>query len=62
MYRIGIDLGGTNIAVGVVDDRHRIVAEASVPTGAPTDGNARLVPYLVASRPRSVRMFSARYA
>lgn len=34
MYRIGIDLGGTNIAVGVVDDRHRIVAEASLPTGA----------------------------
>ena len=34
MYRIGIDLGGTNIAVGVVDDRHRIVAEASVLTGA----------------------------
>ena len=34
MYYIGIDLGGTNIAVGVVDDRHRIVAEASVPTGA----------------------------
>ena len=34
MYRIGIDLGGTNIAVGVVDDRHQIVAEASVPAGA----------------------------
>ena len=34
MYRIGIDLGGTNIAVGVVDDRHNIIAEASVPTGA----------------------------
>ena len=34
MYRIGIDLGGTNIAVGVVDDRPRIVAEASLPTGA----------------------------
>ena len=34
MYRIGIDLGGTNIAVGVVDDSHRIVAEASVPAGA----------------------------
>ena len=34
MYRIGIDLGGTNIAVGVVDDHHHIVAEASVPTGA----------------------------
>ena len=27
MYRIGIDLGGTNIAVGVVDDRHNIIAE-----------------------------------
>ena len=34
MYRIGIDLGGTNIAVGVVDDRHQIAAEASVPAGA----------------------------
>ena len=34
MYRIGIDLGGTNIAVGVVDDRHNLIAEASVPTGA----------------------------
>ena len=34
MYRIGIDLGGTNIAVGVVDDRQAIIAEASVPTGA----------------------------
>ena len=34
MYRIGIDLGGTNIAVGVVDNRHNIIAEASVPTGA----------------------------
>ena len=34
MYRIGIDLGGTNIAVGVVDDHHQIVAEASVPAGA----------------------------
>ena len=34
MYRIGIDLGGTNIAAGVVDESHHIVAEASVPTGA----------------------------
>ena len=34
MYRIGIDLGGTNIAAGVVDESQRIVAEASVPTGA----------------------------
>ena len=34
MYRIGIDLGGTNIAVGVVDERHHILAEISVPTDA----------------------------
>ena len=34
MYRIGIDLGGTNIAAGVVDGSQHIVAEVSVPTGA----------------------------
>ena len=34
MYRIGIDLGGTNIAVGVVDEQYRLVSQTSVPTGA----------------------------
>ena len=34
MYRIGIDLGGTNIAVGVVDSQYRMIANAAVPTGA----------------------------
>lgn len=34
MYRIGIDLGGTNIAVGVVDERYALVSQTSVPTGA----------------------------
>lgn len=34
MYRIGIDLGGTNIAVGIVDEQHHILEEISVPTGA----------------------------
>ena len=34
MYYIGIDLGGTNIAAGVVDDNHKIIKKASVPTGA----------------------------
>ncbi len=34
MYRIGIDLGGTNIAVGVVNENYEIVAQHSVPTGA----------------------------
>ena len=34
MYRIGIDLGGTNIAVGVVNENYEIVAHHSVPTRA----------------------------
>ena len=34
MYRIGVDLGGTNIAVGVVDESYRILAQHSVPTAA----------------------------
>ena len=31
-YQIGIDLGGTNIAAGIVDENFRIVGKASVPT------------------------------
>ena len=27
MYRVGIDLGGTNIAVGVVNDKYEIIGE-----------------------------------
>ena len=34
MYRIGIDLGGTNIAVGIVNEAFEIVCKASIPTGA----------------------------
>lgn len=34
MYRIGIDLGGTNIAAGIVNDNFEIVCQASIPTGA----------------------------
>ena len=33
-YRIGVDLGGTNIAVGLVDENYRIICKGSVPTGA----------------------------
>ena len=32
MYRIGVDLGGTNIAVGIVDEKYQIVAKGSTPT------------------------------
>lgn len=33
MYRIGIDLGGTNIAAAIVNDEFKIVKKLSVPTG-----------------------------
>lgn len=31
-YSIGVDLGGTNIAVGIVDENHSIIKKGSVPT------------------------------
>ncbi len=34
MYYIGIDLGGTNIAAGVVDENYKIIKKASTPTNA----------------------------
>ena len=34
MYRIGIDLGGTNIAAAIVNNEFKIVKKMSVPTGA----------------------------
>lgn len=34
MYRIGVDLGGTNIAAGLVDENYKIVCKKSIPTGA----------------------------
>lgn len=36
MYRIGIDIGGTNIAAGLVDEALRIVDRVSVKTHLPT--------------------------
>ena len=32
MYRIGVDLGGTNIAAGLVDSDYKIVLKKSIPT------------------------------
>ena len=40
MYRIGIDLGGTNTAVGIVDESQRIVAAHSAPTRAKNGAEA----------------------
>ena len=38
MYRIGIDLGGTNIAAGLVNENYELVKKMSVPTGAERPG------------------------
>ncbi len=37
MYRIGIDLGGTNIAAAIVNEEFMIVKKKSIPTGAERD-------------------------
>ncbi|MBQ9132563.1 MAG: ROK family protein [Clostridia bacterium] len=38
MYRIGIDLGGTNIAAGIVNENFEIIAQDSTPTLASRPG------------------------
>lgn len=43
MYRIGVDLGGTNIAVGLVDENYKIVRKGSVPTNAKTRSGEEIV-------------------
>ena len=35
MYYVGIDLGGTNIAVGVCNEQYEIIATASAKTNCP---------------------------
>ena len=37
MYYIGIDLGGTNIAAGIVDENYKIIKKGSTPTLANRD-------------------------
>lgn len=49
MYRIGIDLGGTNIKVGIVNERHELLYQCSEPTdvGKPAEYTADRIAYLV---------------
>ena len=35
MYRIGVDLGGTNIAVGLINDNYEIIARSNAKTNIP---------------------------
>ena len=39
-YCIGVDLGGTNIAVGLVDENYNIVKKSSVPTNVARGADA----------------------
>ena len=39
-YYIGVDLGGTNIAIGIVDEKYNIVENKSIPTGCPRSAEA----------------------
>ena len=38
MYNIGIDLGGTNIKVGVVDENYSIIGKSNIKTNLPRPG------------------------
>ncbi len=38
MYTIGVDLGGTNIAIGICDEKLNLIKKGSVPTGAERAG------------------------
>ena len=40
MYRVGVDLGGTNIAAAVIDDRYRIVSKVVSKTNLPRPAEA----------------------
>ncbi len=40
MYRIGIDLGGTNIVAGIVNDQYQIIATAKCKTAIPRPADA----------------------
>ncbi len=35
MYKVGVDLGGTNIAVGVIDDKYEIIGRGKAKTNLP---------------------------
>ena len=40
MYRIGVDLGGTNIAVGLINENYEIIARAGTKTNIPRPAEA----------------------
>ena len=43
MYTIGIDLGGTNIVAGLVDENYQILTTAAVKTALPRPADSIIV-------------------
>ena len=41
MYYIGVDLGGTNVAIGIVNEKGEILKKGSVPT--PKNGSEAVI-------------------
>ncbi len=58
MLQVGFDVGGTNIAVGVVDDNKKIIVRRSVPfpTGSPSRQTAALMAALVEDMARELKV------
>ncbi len=50
MYRIGIDLGGTNIVAGVVDDDYKIISAAKRKTNCPRSAEEIIADMAAAAR------------
>ncbi len=50
MYKLGIDLGGTNIAVGVVDENYKIVGRGKVKTNCPRPAEEIVADMVVAAK------------
>ena len=50
MYYIGVDLGGTNIAVGIVDEDNRIIKKGKTPTGPERGADAIVADMAALSR------------
>ncbi len=52
MYKLGIDLGGTNIVAGVVDDNYNIIATGKLKTNAPRPAEEIVTIWLLRLRRR----------
>ena len=50
MYRVGVDLGGTNIAVGVINDKYEIIGRGKKKTNMPRPAEAIMADIVEAIR------------